>query len=33
MRRAQGLRGLKDFEFAIKDLDEAMKLCPAEKDP
>ena len=33
MRRAQGLRGMKDFEFAIKDLDEAMKLCPGEKDP
>jgi DNA-binding transcriptional MerR regulator len=33
MRRAQGLRGMKDFEFALKDLDEAMKLCPAEKDP
>ena len=24
---------MKDFEFALKDLDEAMKLCPAEKDP
>ena len=33
MRRAQGLRGMRDFEFAIKDLDEAMKLCPSEKDP
>ena len=24
---------MKEFEFALKDLDEAMKLCPAEKDP
>jgi hypothetical protein len=27
------LRGLKDFEYAVKDLDEAEKLMPAEKDP
>lgn len=33
MRRAQGLRGLKDFEYAIKDLDEAQKLMPDEDDP
>ena len=33
MRRAQGLRGMKDFDFAFKDLDEAQKLCPNENDP
>ena len=33
VRRAQALRGLKDFEYAIKDLEEAAKLYPEEKDP
>ena len=33
MRRAQGLRGMKDFEDAIKDIEEAQKLFPNETDP
>ena len=33
MRRAQGLRGLKDFEYAVKDIEEAQELFPDEKDP
>ena len=33
MRRAQALRGLKDFEYALKDLNEAEILFPEEKDP
>lgn len=33
VRRGQALRGLKDFEYAIQDLEEAAKLIPEEKDP
>lgn len=32
-RRAQALRGLKDFDLAFKDLEVAAKLFPSEKDP
>ena len=32
MRRCQALRGLKDFELALKDLEEAGKLYPEDKD-
>jgi hypothetical protein len=32
-RRAQALRGMKEFELAFKDLEQAMKLLPDEKDP
>ena len=33
VRRAQALRGLKEFSDAIHDLDEAQKLFPNEADP
>ena len=33
MRRAQGLRGMKEFNDAIHDLEEAHKLFPNESDP
>jgi tetratricopeptide (TPR) repeat protein len=32
MRRCQALRGQKDFELALKDLEEAGKLYPEDKD-
>ena len=33
MRRAQALRGLKDFDAAIQDLDTAHTVLPQEADP
>lgn len=32
MRRSQALRGIKDYELALKDLIEAGKLFPGDKD-
>ena len=32
MRRCQALRGMRDFELALKDLEEAEKLFPEDKD-
>ena len=32
MRRCQALRGQKDYDFALKDLVEAEKLIPGDKD-
>ena len=32
-RRAQALRGQKDFKEAIEDLEESKKLFPEETDP
>ena len=32
MRRCQALRGMKDYELALKDLEEAKKLYPEDKD-
>ena len=33
MRRAQAHRGLKDFDEAINDCKEALKVLPKETDP
>lgn len=32
MRRCQAMRGIKDYELALKDLDEAEKLISDDKD-
>lgn len=32
MRRCQAMRGIKDYELALKDLDEAEKLVSDDKD-
>ena len=32
MRRCLALRGMKDYELALKDLEEAEKLMPEDKD-
>jgi hypothetical protein len=32
MRRCLALRGLKDYSLALKDLEEAEKLMPGDKD-
>jgi len=32
MRRCQAFRGQKDYELALKDLEEAKKLYPEDKD-
>jgi tetratricopeptide (TPR) repeat protein len=32
-RRAQALRGMKEFQLAITDLESAQKLLPSEQDP
>ena len=32
IRRAQAFRGQKDYELALKDLEEAEKLVPHDKD-
>ena len=32
MRRCQAFRGQRDYELALKDLDEAAKLVPGDKD-
>lgn len=32
MRRAQAFRATKDFELALKDIDEAEKLFPEQVD-